>query len=193
MFLYMFSQKLKTTDDVQEATKRNKTQEIANEWKRVANVHPISKVTRDELWLPAEGQESLASPKNVHDQFGSVDDITGALGQKVVHGDALDESQVLSVFGSFIIRKREARRNFFEASTCLVEAVYKNNSVLAQMFTDALMPLCSSAASCDLDFEALLADAIKRGCSLSIINNVNQLWLKTQKKRKAKQLFDEYV
>ena len=63
------------------------------------------------------------------------------------------------------------------------------------MFTDALMPLCSSAASV-LDFEALLADAIKRGCSLSIINNVNQLWLKqnnSQKKQNVNQLFAEYV
>ena len=90
-------------------------------------------------------------------------------------------------------RKMDAKRNTFEASTCLVEAVHKNNSVLAQMFTDALMPLCSTAASVDLNFEALLADAIKRGCSLSIINNINRLWLKTQQNRSVNQLFTEYL
>ena len=182
--MYIFSQGITIPDDVKEENERIKLKDVAEKSKHMHVVHPVKKAT----------QATSAYSSTVHEQTEDVDDAIAAVQQITFQNDDLtDETQIFSVLANFTTRKLEARRNIFDASTCLVEAVYKNNSVLAQMFTDALMPLCSSAASGDLDFEALLADAIKRGCSLSIINNVNQLWLKTQKKRKAKQLFDEYV
>ena len=181
-----FSQCLKIPDIVREENERIQAQHVAKKRNYMAAVNPMKSATCDDLLFPSKNQISLAYSGNVHDQTSNVDGVAGSLQPAVFHGNTLDEFQALSVFGKLMCRRLEAKRNIFEASTCLVEAVYKNNSVLAQMFTDALMPLCSTAASVDLNFEALLADAIKRGCSLSIINNVNQLWLKTQKKRNTK-------
>ena len=183
----------KLADDVKELSRRIQSHQDAKKRQYMDDVHPVKRATSTQH-QPGHTSPSSGNDQNAHgDDIAGDGDITGAGQPEVFHGDALDETRVLSAFGKFMVRKIEARRNIFEASTCLVEAVYKNNSVLAQMFTDALMPLCSSATYGDLDFEALLADAIKRGCSLSIINNINQLWLKTQKKRNDKQLFAEYV
>ena len=200
MNVISFSQTSKVPEGIQELNQRIKSQQDDKKRQYMDGVHPVKKAIGKTLSPSTQNQpgQASSSSRNHHqtpgeDDVTDDDDSTCVEQPEVIHGAVLDETRVLSVFGRFMVRKIEARRNIFEASTCLVEAVYKNNSVLAQMFTDALMPLCSSATSVDLDFEALLADAIKRGCSLSIISNVNQLWLKTQSKQDVKQLFTEYV
>ena len=76
-----------------------------------------------------------------------------------------------------------------DARTCLIEAVYKNNSVVTQLFTDALEPLCQKGQVGEEQFESLLVDSIKRGCSSSIVRNINRLWaVKIQKLSAAQRL-----
>ena len=85
---------------------------------------------------------------------------------------------VLNALASLLAKKVDSQRNLIDASTCLVEAVFKNNSALTQMMTSAILPLVGR--SDEFEYSKHFADAIKRGSKASIIQNLNQIWLKTQ-------------
>ena len=113
----MFSPTLKIPADVEEENERIKTQEVAKKQMYMKTVHPVKHSPSDEPIFKMEHEASAASLQSTDDQNGDSGDVKADAQQEVFHGDVSDETQILSVFANFTVRKLEARRNMFDAST----------------------------------------------------------------------------
>ena len=164
-----------TSVDFSELIKRLKTDtEIAQKY-LCAAAHPM-KQWQDER--AKRGATTKSTAENFLDQHvgaRSVEfEVSSTLYLEAIEEEStINETKVLNVIANLLAKKVDSQRNLFDASTCLVEAVYKNNSVLTQMMTNALLPLVGQSDA--FDFSMLFADAIKRGCKSSIVQNINQL------------------
>ena len=94
-----------------------KLQEDAKKRQHIDALHPVKRAARDKLLVSTGSRRNQVASSNAMHEAEDVEDATGTPLQEVFHGDALDETWTLSVFGNFMVRKLEARRNIFEAST----------------------------------------------------------------------------